>query len=226
MGCSTAQHNVLNRQDQENGYKLLFDGQTTSGWHTYGGTSVGSAWKVRDGYLYLDTSQKEDWQIKGGGDIVTDEEYEDFELDMEWKIAQGGNSGIILYIHEDKATYNWPWETGPEMQILDNNGHADAKINTHRAGDLYDLIASSPETVKGYGEWNKVKVKSEKGLLEMFLNDTKVVSVTMWDDNWKKLIAGSKFKSRPGFGTYRKGRIGLQDHGNEVCFRNIRIRRL
>lgn len=212
--------------EKEEGWQLLFDGKTTKGWHKYGGQAVGSAWKVRDGYLCLDTSEKENWQIKNGGDIVTDEEFENFHLKLEWKIAKNGNSGIIFYIHEDKAKYNWPWETGPEMQVLDNNGHPDAKIIKHRSGDLYDLISCSKETTRPYGEWNFAEIKCVNGKLDLYLNGENVISTVLWDDNWRKLIAGSKFKNMPGFGTYKKGRIGLQDHGDEVCFRNIRIKRL
>lgn len=219
-------NNQLSKEDKTDGWKLLFDGKTTKGWHKYGADKAGAAWKVKDGYLYLDTTIKENWQIKDGGDIVTDEEYENFHLKLEWKIAKDGNSGIIFYINEDKSKYNWCWETGPEMQVLDDNGHPDAKIIKHRAGDLYDLISCSKETVKPYGEWNLAEVKCVNGKLDLYLNGENVVSTTLWDDNWKKMVAGSKFRNMPGFGTFKKGRIGLQDHGNEVCFRNIRIRRL
>lgn len=219
-------NNGLTSQEKNEGWQLLFDGKSTKGWHTYGGEPVGFAWKVKEDLLYLDTSIKENWQIKGGGDIVTDEEYENFELQLEWKIAKDGNSGIILYVHEDKKKYNWPWETGMEMQILDNNGHPDAKIIKHRAGDLYDLIACSKEKVKPHGEWNSVSIKSINGKLDFYLNGENVISTILWDDNWKKLVAVSKFKTMPAFGTFKKGRIGLQDHGNEVCFRNIKIRKL
>ncbi|HWR33718.1 MAG TPA: DUF1080 domain-containing protein, partial [Chitinophagaceae bacterium] len=198
----------------------------TRGWHKYGGGKTGSAWKVKDGYLFLDTTIKENWQIKDGGDIVSDEEYENFHLRLEWKIAKDGNSGIIFYIHEDKSRFNWCWETGPEMQVLDNNGHPDARIIKHRAGDLYDLISCSKETVKPHGEWNLAEVKCVNGKLDIYLNGENIVSIILWDDNWKKMVAGSKFRNMPGFGTFSKGHIGLQDHGNEVCFRNIRIKRL
>src|SRR5262249_2224717 len=120
----------------------------------------------------------------------------------------------------------WPWQSGPEMQVVDNAGHPDGKIVKHRAGDLYDMISSSKETVKPYGEWNQVEIKALNGKLDLFLNGENIVSTTMWDDNWKKLIAESKFKDMAGFGTYTKGRIGLQDHGNQVWFRNIMIKRL
>lgn len=219
-------NNKLSGQEKKEGWRSLFNGKNTEGWHKYGGKPVGAAWKVKDGFLYLDTSIKENWQIKDGGDIITDEEYENFELQLEWNIAKNGNSGIIFYIHEDKSKYNWPWETGPEMQVLDNNGHPDSKIIKHRAGDLYDLISCYKETVKPFGEWNLAVVKCVNGKLEMYLNGELVVSATLWGDNWKKMVAGSKFKNMPGFGIYKKGHIGLQDHGDEVRFRNIKIRRL
>ena len=220
------QENQLSTEEKYDGWKLMFDGKTTKGWHKYGGNPVGSAWKIKNEVLYLDTTVKENWQIKNGGDIVSDEEYENFHLKLEWNIAKDGNSGIIFYIHEDKSKYNWPWETGPEMQILDNNGHPDAKIIKHRAGDLYDLISVSKENVKPPGEWNTVEIKCVDGKLDLYMNGENVVSTAMWDAAWKKMVAGSKFKNMPDFGTYKKGRIGLQDHGNEIQFRNIKIKRL
>ena len=120
----------------------LFDGQTFNGWSKYGGGEVGKAWKIANGELYLDATNKSGWQTVDGGDIVTNEEFENFHLKYEWKIAQNGNSGLIFFVHES-PDYKYPWETGPEMQVLDNAGHPDAKIISHRAGDLYDLIVRS-----------------------------------------------------------------------------------
>jgi hypothetical protein len=216
----------LTEDEKKEGWQLLFDGVSTSGWHKYGNSPAGSAWKVADGTLYLDPSDKADGRVKNGGDIITDNEYDNFELSLEWKVDTSGNSGIIFYIQEDSSKYEWPWNTGMEMQVLDNNGHPDAKITKHRAGDLYDLISCSKETVKPALEWNKVGVKSVNGKLDFFLNGENVVSTTLWDDNWKKLVAGSKFKTMPDFGTFKKGKIGLQDHGDRVWFRNIRIKKL
>jgi hypothetical protein len=218
--------NSLSSQERSEGWQLLFDGQTTRGWHKYGGAPIGAAWKVQDGALWLDPSQKEGWQIKGGGDIVTDEVFTDFHLMLEWKIAQNGNSGIMFYIHEDSTKYQWPWMTAPEMQVLDNQGHPDAKIVKHRAGDLYDLISCRQETVKPFEQWNQVEIICKKGKLDFFLNSVNVVSVQLWGEEWKKMVAASKFSKMPGFGTYQEGRIGLQDHGDKVWYRNIKIKRL
>jgi len=224
---SSAAANTLTEEEKKDGWELLFDGTSTRGWHKYGeAPKIGAAWGVQDSTLHLDASKKKDWQIEEGGDIVTDAEYENFHLKLDWKIDTGGNSGVIFYVHEDTVKYEFCWHTGPEMQVLDNAKHPDAKIIKHRAGDLYDLISASSEPVKPALEWNHVEIKSLNGKLDLYLNGVNVVSTTMWDDNWKKLIAGSKFKNIEGFGTYKKGKLALQDHGNNVWFRNIKIKKL
>jgi hypothetical protein len=213
-------------QPAESEWTRLFDGVSTTGWHKYGGGQAGSAWKVADSVLYLDTSGKKNGKVEGGGDLVSDEEYENFHLKLEWKIAKDGNSGIIFYTHEDTSKYKTSWETGPEMQVVDNEGHPDGKVEKHKAGDLYDLISCSKMTVKPAGEWNLAEIRAFNGKLDLFLNGENVVSTTMWDDNWKKMVEGSKFRDMPAFGTYKKGHIVLQDHDNMVSYRNIVIRRL
>jgi hypothetical protein len=218
--------NRLTKQERKEGWKLLFDGLTTRGWHRYGSKVVGTAWRVAGGAMYLDTTTKENWQIKGGGDILSDEEFDNFHLKLEWKIAPKGNSGIMFYAKEDTTKYRWPWETAPEMQVLDNDGHPDGKILKHRAGDLYDLISAKPETVRAPGEWNQVEIKSVNGQLTCWLNGVNVVSTVLWDENWKKMVAGSKFVGMPDFGKFKKGHIALQDHGDMVWYRNIKIRKL
>ncbi|MFN6245313.1 MAG: DUF1080 domain-containing protein [Chitinophagaceae bacterium] len=216
----------INAQKKE--WISLFDGKTTSGWHTYGKDAVGEAWKVIDGALMLDPTNKQGWQIKGGGDIVTNESYGDFHLQLEWKISKKGNSGIIFFVQDEPKKYNYIWYTGPEMQVLDNDGHADAKINKHRAGNLYDLVAGVEGAVKPVGEWNLVDVINEKGTLTLKLNGVTTVTTTLGDDAWKNLIKNSKFSKgeSPDFGKVFTGHIGLQDHGDQVWYRNIRIQRL
>ena len=218
--------NTLTKKEEKEGWKILFDGKTTNGWHSYGRSNVGQAWQVVDGSLYFDTTQRQGRRIIGRGDLTTNEEYENFHLKLEWKVPQGANSGIIYLVKEDTAQYKATWFTGPEMQVIDNDGHPDAKINKHRAADLYDLIASSKELAKPLGEWNLAEIKLNNGKLDLYLNGVSVVSTTMWDENWNKLVAASKFKSMPGFAKYRKGKIALQDHGNAVWFRNIKIKEL
>jgi 3-keto-disaccharide hydrolase len=217
--------NTLTEEEKSAGWQLLFDGASKSNFHVFNKKTDGSAWQVADGALHLDTTTRDKGKIVGGGDLLTNEEYDNFDLKIDWKIDPGGNSGIMFYVQEGPS-FGETYHTGPEMQVLDNAAHPDAKIIKHRAGDLYDLITSSPETVKPAGEWNQVEVISNKGALEFHLNGTKILSTTMWDDAWKKMIAASKFKQWSGFGTYKKGRIALQDHGNSVWYRNIKIKKL
>ena len=222
IGCRSSQQmiNTLSAQEKKDGWQLLFDGKTTKGWHKYGGNPIGAAWKVADGALYLDTAVK-----RGGGDIACDGEFSNFDLKLEWKIATNGNSGVMFYVHEDTTKYNWPWETGPEMQVLDNIGASDNKKENHLAGTLYDLLGTAANSKpKPVGEWNTAEIICTKHNLELYLNGVQIVSTTMWDDNWKKMVANSKFKTMPGFGTYQTGHIALQDHGYGVWFRNIKIK--
>lgn len=219
-GCGSSK-NAMNGSDK--GWQKLFDGKTTTGWHTYGKSVVGSDWKVVDGVLFLDAKHKTPGQ---GGDLVTNEEFENYHLKLDWKISPGGNSGIIFNVHEDLTKYNATYSTGPEMQVIDNNGHADAKIIKHRAGDLYDLIASSKENAKPVGEWNTSEIILNNGKLQLIQNGETIVTTTMWDDNWKQMVAGSKFKGWPGFGIYKTGKIALQDHGDDVWYRNVVIKKL
>lgn len=212
--------NALSAKEKKEGWKLLFDGTTTTGWRNYKSDKVTDRWKVSNGELYLDKSV-----TTGAGDIMTDGEFQDYELTLDWKISACGNSGVIFNVVEDdkyKNTYN----SGPEMQVLDNTCHPDAKIAKHRAGDLYDLIACSKETVKPAGEWNQVRLVSKNAKMEFWLNGTKVVDFTMHTPEWKEMVANSKFKSMPGFGESKKGHLALQDHGDAVWFRNIKIREL
>lgn len=215
--------NSLTETEKAGSWKLLFDGKTTNGWHGFNMKNVPKKWQVQDGLLYL--NPKSPGAEEKNGDIVTDAEYANYELQLEWKISACGNSGVVYNVVESPK-YTYGWETGPEMQILDNTCHPDAKIEKHKAGDLYDLVASSKITVKPAGEWNKACLINRNGKVEQWLNGTKVVETDMTGEQWKKLIAGSKFKDMPDFGKKTSGRLLLQDHGNEVWFRNIKIREL
>lgn len=209
----------LNAQEK---WISLFDGNTTNGWHRYGTTTVGTGWKVIDNTLTLDPTAKD------GGDLVSNDSFDDFHLQMEWKISKNGNSGVIFFIQDNHDKYYHIWYTGPEMQILDNDGHSDGKIYKHRAGNLYDLIAGPEGVVKPVGEWNTVDIINQKGVLTLKMNGLVTVNTVLGDDNWKTLIKNSKFSKgeSPDFGKIFSGHIGLQDHGNQVSFRNIRIQKL
>jgi len=218
-------NNTLTPSEQSSGWKLLFDGKTTTGWHNFNKTTVGASWKIADEAIMLDAVKGPDgsWQAKDGGDIVTQDEYENFELHLEWKISPCGNSGIIYNVVES-LDHDYVWQTGPEMQVLDNTCHPDARFVTHRAGDLYDMIECKYVTVKPAGEWNKVRIIKNNGHVEHWQNGVKVVAYEMNTDQWKEMISKSKFKDMQGFGLASKGKIALQDHGNNVWFRNIKIK--
>ena len=207
---------MVSYNDSE-GWVSLFDGKSLKGWHGYLNEEIGAGWQIADGTFYLDKSKGE------GGDLVTDMEFENFEFSLEWKIQDCGNSGIFFNIVEDPQ-YKYPWLTGPEMQILDDKCHPDAKIDTHRAGDLYDMIETSIPTVLPAGSWNSIKIRSMNGDMTFWQNGKEVVNFTMHNEDWDKMVAQSKFKSMPAFGKSKRGRIGLQDHGDMVWFRNLKVR--
>ena len=208
----------------DNDWIELFNGQDLNGWKGYGKDAPGDAWKVVDGVIHFDANAKKN-DGASGGDLVTQDSFGDFHLKLEWKISENGNSGIMFYV-QDNGEYNAPYHTGPEYQLLDNDGHPDGKITTHRTADLYDLIESSSEPVKPVGEWNETEIISKDGKLEFYLNGVNTVTTTMWDEQWDQMVAESKFKDMPGFGKYQEGRIVLQDHNDDVWFRNIQIKKL
>ncbi|MCB0655697.1 MAG: DUF1080 domain-containing protein [Saprospiraceae bacterium] len=210
----------------QSNWTVLFDGTSLDAWKGYLTDTIGSAWKIEDGALTRDVSQKDaEGTPLGGGDLITREDFDNFVMELEWKIATCGNSGILFGVIESPE-YAKTYFTGPEMQVLDNSCHPDAKIPKHRAGDLYDLIACREETVKPAGEWNAVRMTIDQGKGVFNLNGTDVVQFDMNNPSWQEMIAGSKFHEWHAFGTAKSGKIALQDHDEQVWFRNIRIRRL
>jgi len=218
------QSNTLSKKELKEGWHLLFNGKSTKGWHTYLRDTVGSKWQVRDGVLVFDPSQPN----SGGGDIVTNAVYENFELQLEWKISKGGNSGIIFDIQEDPK-HDATYLTGPEMQVLDNISASDNKKQNHLAGCLYDMAGDStvskPHAV---GEWNRVKIVQNKGHLIFLFNGIKTFEGQIGSDAWNKMVAGSKFNGKDfsDFAKIAKGKIALQQHPGSSEWRNIKIRLL
>ncbi|MFO0376342.1 MAG: DUF1080 domain-containing protein, partial [bacterium] len=198
------------------GWTLLFDGSTPAFRGFKKQAMPDKGWVVRDGLLVHTAGG-------GGGDIVTLEQYGDFEFSVEWRAAAGANSGIIYRASE---AFDYPWMTGPEMQILDDDGHRDGKGPKTRAGTLYDLFPCTHDVVRPAGEWNHARVVTRGSRIEHWLNGVKVVDIDMDSEEYKKAHAASKWPGMKAFGTTRSGHIALQDHGDEVAFRNIMVRRI
>lgn len=200
----------------------LFDGKTFDGWHGYNTETISLCWTVENNCIVFNPEKG-----KEGGNIITDKTYTNFKLSLEWKISEAGNSGIFWGVHED-TIYKQPYSTGPEIQILDNDKHPDGKYENHRAGSLYDMIAPSSDAVKPVGEWNTcvIEIDHNKNAGNVWLNDAHIVTFDVHGEGWDQMVANSKFRDWKGFGIYKTGHIGLQDHGDKVAFRNIRIKEL
>ena len=205
----------------------LFDGKSFDGWHQFNKSEMSPAWSIEEGAMVFDPEKRP--KKKGSHDIVTDKEYTNFELSLEWKIAEGGNSGIFWAVLEGEQYYS-PYTTGPEIQVLDNERHPDALANPkfHQAGALYDMVQPSQDVCKPAGEWNHVLLKinyaTNKGSVE--LNGVEIVTFPMSGEGWDELVANSKFSDWEYFAKSNTGKIGLQDHGDKVSYRNIKIREL
>jgi hypothetical protein len=185
-------------------------------WRSYGADTFPSGWALEDGALARTDSGE-------GGDLVSRETYGDFELTLEWKVEPCGNSGIF-YRGAEGAEY--VWNTAPEMQVLDDTCHPDGETPTHTAGAVYDLYAPTADVARPGGEWNQVRIVADGPHVEHWLNGVRIAEYEQGSDDWNARVAASKFAEEPGFGTYREGLIGLQDHGDLVWYRTIRIRRL
>lgn len=200
--------------DAADEWRPLFDGRTTAGWHAFGGGPPGAGWQVVDGTLAR-TAQ--------AGDIVTDEEFGSFELELEWKVGPGGNSGIFFNVVEDPSL-QYVWQSGPEMQVLDNALHADGRNPLTAAGSNYALHAPVRDVTRPVGQWNAARLVVRGDHVEHWLNGEKLLEYELGTAEWQRLVAASKFAQMPRYGRARRGHIALQDHGDPVAFRNIRIR--
>ncbi|MFC2124838.1 DUF1080 domain-containing protein [Bacteroidota bacterium] len=200
----------------------LFDGSTLEGWKEYNKDELGELWKVMDGMIVCDGAGGAE-----GSSLITREQFDNFELSVEWKIAEGGNSGILYHVVEDPA-YKHAYETGPEYQLLDDGGWAGDPITVAQmvASD-YDMIAApADKPTKPAGEWNESKVVFNDGHVEHWLNGAKVVEFEAWSDEWYARKDSVKWKDYPGYGKYKKGSIALQEHGFGVWFRSVKLKKL
>jgi hypothetical protein len=204
-------HNTLTDEEKAQGWKLLFDGKTTTGWRAFRRQSPPQGWQVVDGALT---------RVGEGGDIMTADQFADFELRLEWNVAPGGNSGIMFRVSEAaEETYH----TGPEVQVLDNARHRDGKDPLTSAGACYGLYAPDKDVTRPAGQWNRVRLVVRGNHVEHWLADVRVVTYELLSPDWEKRVAASKFKEWPQYGRIPRGHIVLQDHGDRVAYRNIRI---
>lgn len=213
-GALRGQANALTPAERAAGWRLLFDGRTTALWRGYRMDSVPSGWRVEEGALT---------RVQGGADLVSREEFADFELVLEWKVVPGGNSGIMYRVTEE---YDYAYQSGPEFQVLDDAGHADGKSRLTAAGAAYGLYPAPAGVVKPAGEWNAARIVVRGAHVEHWLNGVKVVEYELGSPDWEARVRQSKFAQWPHYGRAARGHIALQDHGDWVAYRNIKLKEL
>ncbi|MFI5128373.1 MAG: DUF1080 domain-containing protein [Chitinophagales bacterium] len=197
----------------------LFDGSSFSGWHSFNGGKEIKSWAIEDSAMVCLGTAKD----AHGGDIVTDNEYENFELTWDWKVTKGANSGVMYHVVEG-SQYQAPYETGPEYQVIDDIGFPAKLEEWQKAGADYAMyLANDKKKLNPVGEWNTSKIVFNKGHVEHWLNGEKIVEFEAWSDDWTKKKNEGKWKDYPGYGVAKKGKIALQDHGNKVFYKNITI---
>ena len=225
VACTGAQHEErtsggttevdmtsLTAEERAAGWRALFDGTTTTGWRGYRRADVPDGWRVVDGAIT---------RVGAGGDLMTTDQFGNFELALEWKVPPGGNSGVFYRVTEEgDQTYF----TGPEMQVLDDAGHADGKSRLTSAGSAYGLYPAPAAIVRPAGEWNEARIIANGAHVEHWLNGSKVVEYELWSPDWEQRVKASKFVEWPKYGRAQRGHIAIQDHGDTVAFRNIKIK--
>lgn len=215
LPAMAAEPNTLDAAEKSAGFKLIFDGKSLDGWRGYKKDAAPAGWEVKDDAITL---------VKGGaGDLISKEQYANFELRFQFKIAPDGNSGVMWRVAETDGP---PYLTGPEYQILDSHaktGYPDERKKGNIAGAFYDLIPAKPELSKPAGEWNDGGIRLEGTKITLTLNGTVTAEIDMASDRWKELLAKSKFAKWERFAKEPKGHLCFQDHGNQVSFRTIRV---
>ena len=228
-GSTPTEPNTLTEKEKKDGWVLLFNGKDFTGWRGYMRNNMPSAWVIEDGAIKISGSGAGEAGAKDGGDIIFGKKFKNFELTFEWKVSKGGNSGIFYLGREVEGEPIY--SSAPEYQVLDNDNHPDAKLgkdNNRKSASLYDLIPAVPQNAKPHSEWNSGSIMVYKGTVIHGQNGVNVVEYHLWTDEWKKMVADSKFRNWENFinagGDEREGYIGLQDHGDDIWFRNIKIR--
>jgi len=208
--------NTLSEKEKKEGWRLLFNGKNLDGWRTFQGREI-TGWKVIDGVLNNSGVGSDH-----GGDIITREKFQNFDLELEWKIAPQSNSGIFYHVNEKIGTAIY--ESGPEYQLIDDKGWPDKLRDDQYSGANYGMHAPKNAIVKDVNDWNQARIVVDGAHVQHYLNGVKVVDYYLWDDDWKQLKEKGKWKDYPYYGMALKGQIGLQDHGGLAQFRNIKIK--
>lgn len=208
--------NTLSEKEKKEGWRLLFNGKNLDGWRTFQGKEI-SGWKVIDGVLNNSGVGSDH-----GGDIITREKFQNFELSLEWKIAPQSNSGIFYHVNEKIGTAIY--ESGPEYQLIDDKGWPDKLRDDQYSGANYGMHAPKNAVVKDVNDWTQARIIVDGDHVQHYLNGVKVVDYQLWDNDWKLLKEKGKWKDYPYYGMARKGQIGLQDHGGLAQFRNMKIK--
>lgn len=218
--------NTLTAAEKKEGWKLLFDGKDLKGWHAYNGKTPGSAWLIEDGAIKLNVPERAGNKAKNGGDIVIDDAVNgDFEFKAEWKVSKYANSGIFFFVQESPTNKNMH-DTGLELQVIDDKIYEGAKENTHRASDFFGVANARLREGNPQGEWNKIHFIVKKGKLTVYQNEFMVQEHDLNGTDWKQRVANSGLKAAPISKSNYNGRIGLQDWGSTVWYRNIKLRKL
>lgn len=219
--------NTLSGKEKKAGWELLFNGKDFTGWRQCNGTEMPKNWTIEDNAMKVFTGEGKNPGQGANGDIIYSfKKFRNFELSVDWKTSEMGNSGIFYYVREVPGQP--VYYAAPEVQVLDNEKATDNKIASHLAGSLYDILPADPKTVNPAGAWNTIVIRIKDGKVTHTQNGVKVVEYELWTPKWDEMVANSKFKTFPGFteGIAKEGYIGLQDHGYTIWFRNIKIREL
>lgn len=219
--------NSLTEQEEKDGWQLLFDGESLTGWKRYNADTIGPLWSVRDSAIVCDGTGLGEGSGANGGSLMTTKDFGNFDLTLEWKVSPGGNSGILYHVVE-KPEYTHDHNTGPEYQVMDDAGWKGDSLKAEQlAGGNYDMYApSSNKKLMPVGEWNTARIVYKDGHVEHWLNGEKVVEFEEGNADYEERYKKSKWVDFPGWNTFKKGAISLQDHGAPVYYRNIKIKEL